>query len=272
MRGYVALLSLPALMLAALIISADQSPAAASSAELADVGHCPAERFVVAIDIGHTPQQPGADSARGVPEYEFNERLAREIRAALHAAGLDRAFIVADRADGQLTLTGRTRIAAAAGAQIFLSVHHDSVQPQYLSDWEVDGQVRRYSDRFSGYSLFVSERNPRFADSVAFGRRLAAALRERGLAPTLHHAEPIAGENRPLLDSELGLYRYDGLAVLRTARMPAVLLEAGIIVNRDEELRLDDAVHRADIVAAVVAAVHATCAALEDASDPVGMR
>jgi len=272
MRGYIAGLSLPALMLAAMTVSAEQSPPAASSVELADVGDCPAERFVVAIDIGHTPRQPGAVSAHGVPEYAFNERLAREIEAALDAAGLERAFIVAARADDQLTLTRRTRIAAEAGAQLFLSVHHDSVRPQYLSDWEIDGQVRRYSDRFSGYSVFVSGRNPRFADSVAFGRRLAGALRERGLAPTLHHAEPIAGENRPLLDPELGLYRYDGLAVLRTARMPAALLEAGIIVNRDEERRLDDAVHRADIVDAVVAAVQATCAVLEDAPDWGGMR
>jgi N-acetylmuramoyl-L-alanine amidase len=51
-----------------------------------------------------------------------------------------------------------------------------------------------------------------------------------------------------------------------------VLLEAGIIVNRDEERRLDDAVHRADIVDAVVAAVQATCAVLEDAPDRGGMR
>jgi N-acetylmuramoyl-L-alanine amidase len=43
----------------------------------------------------------------------------------------------------------------------------------------------------------------------------------------LHHAEPVAGESRELIDRALGIYRYDELAVLRTATMPAVLFEAG---------------------------------------------
>ena len=34
------------------------------------------------------------------------------------------------------------------------------------------------------------------------------------------------------------MHRYDGLAVLKTAAMPAVLVEAGVIVNPDEEARL----------------------------------
>ena len=52
-----------------------------------------------------------------------------------------------------------------------------------------------------------------------------------GEKPSLYHAEPIAGENRPLLDRRLGVHRFDGLAVLKTATMPAVLVEAGVIVN-----------------------------------------
>ena len=59
-----------------------------------------------------------------------------------------------------------------------------------------------------------------------------------GREPSLYHAEPIAGENRPLLDRRLGVHRFDGLAVLKTATMPAVLVEAGVIVNPDDEARV----------------------------------
>ena len=49
--------------------------------------------------------------------------------------------------------------------------------------------------------------------------------------PTLHHAEKIKGENRELIDRELGIYLFDDLVVLRTAQCPAVLFESGVIIN-----------------------------------------
>jgi hypothetical protein len=65
-----------------------------------------------------------------------------------------------------------------------------------------------------------------------------AALTERGLAYSAHHAEPIRGEGRQLIDKALGIYRYDQLFVLRFNAAPAVLLEAGIIVNCADEVVL----------------------------------
>ena len=56
------------------------------------------------------------------------------------------------------------------------------------------------------------------------------------MRPSLHHAEPIEGENREVIDRLNGVYRFDDLVVLRSAAMPAVLLEAGIIKHREEEL------------------------------------
>jgi hypothetical protein len=49
--------------------------------------------------------------------------------------------------------------------------------------------------------------------------------------------------------------------VLRNTLMPAVLLEAGSIVNRKEELELATPERRALISAAIVAAVEEFCAA-----------
>ena len=40
------------------------------------------------------------------------------------------------------------------------------------------------------------------------------------------------------MDKDLGLYEFDDLIVLKTAAMPAVLLECGVIVNRSEEASL----------------------------------
>ena len=39
---------------------------------------------LVSIDIGHTPGRGGATSARGIPEYVFNKRLARFLAHSIH--------------------------------------------------------------------------------------------------------------------------------------------------------------------------------------------
>lgn len=224
---------------------------------------CPG--FRVALDIGHTLRDPGAISARGRTEFSFNATLAREVRAGLAVAGIE-AFPINE--DGTIeSLEQRTMAAKRERAALFLSIHHDSVQPRYLSEWTVDGHTHRYSDHFRGFSLFVSERNTAYHESLHFATLLGRQLLARGLTPTLHHAEPIPGENRPLLNDELGIYRFDDLVVLRTATVPAVLFEAGVIVHRDEELDLSDPAYRARHVRAVVAAVGDYCRWIESADD-----
>lgn len=189
--------------------------------------------FKVALDVGHTLSQPGATSATGVAEFVYNQRLARAVDGALKRGGIATVMIGEDGAP--LALAARSRQAQAAGASLFLSLHHDSVQPQYLSTWMVGGQSRPYSDVFRGYSVFVSNAGREPSGSLRFAALLGGAMREAGFRPSMHHALPVPGEGRPVVDATLGIFRFDGLAVLRTATMPAALLEAAIIVNREEE-------------------------------------
>ena len=200
-------------------------------------GACDPASFLVAIDPGHSPREPGALSARGRGEYRFNDDLADVLVAELAKAGLKNVLLTRERGD-DIALLQRTAAANRHSARLFISLHHDSVQPHYLVPWEVDGQRRFYSDAFSGYSLFYSQKNADPGASLAFARLLGARLRAAGFVPTPHHADPIRGEHRELVDPGRGIYRFDGLAVLRSARMPALLVEAGVIVNRRDEALL----------------------------------
>jgi N-acetylmuramoyl-L-alanine amidase len=130
--------------------------------------------------------------------------------------------------------------------------------------WEYEGKKNYYSDRFSGYAIFVSNDNPAHADSLAFGRSLGQELQKRGLHYTPHYTFPVMGRYRhQLIDPEAGVYRYDHLRVLHSALMPAVLLEAGSIVNRPEELELATPERRKIVAEAVTAAVEDFCASRE---------
>ena len=230
------------------------SPAAAGP-------RCAPEAFVVAVDAGHHRASPGAISARGVPEFEFNRRLATLLLGELRGRGFTAAFGIG--ASGEpLSLADRAELANRGGADLLISIHHDSVQPRYLSDWRYGGRELKYSDEFSGYSIFYSEKNPAPIRSKLFRQLLGSELRRRGLRPSLHHAEPIPGENRDLIDGEKAIYRFDDLVVLRAAEMPAVLIECGIIVNREEEERLRSPRHQGRIIAAIAGAVRAYCDAV----------
>ncbi len=208
---------------------------------------------VVALDAGHTDAAPGATSARGRPERLFNLRLAEEVEKALVSKGISVRRIPAGG------LVERAR--AADGADLLLSIHHDSVQPRFLEPWVHDGVERRRTRHARGHSFFVSAENPRFEASVRIATAIGAQLAAAAFAPTLHHAEPIDGEGRPLLDAALGLYRFDGLVVLKSASVPALLFEAGVIANDEDEARADDPSHRARLVDALARALSASCPA-----------
>jgi N-acetylmuramoyl-L-alanine amidase len=217
-------------------------------------GHCGKADFVIAIDIGHSRAKPGAISSRGVGEFHFNKDLAVLLHHELVEAGFTGAFLINE--DGSdMSLRQRADAANEKKAGLFISIHHDSVQPRYLSTWNHQGTNRAYSDKYRGYSLFYSEKNKEKEESFVLAGLLGSELRGKGLAPTLHHAEKIEGEGRELVDKDKGIYRFDDLVVLKTTTMPAVLLECGIIVNRDEEILLSDAAYRKTMVQALASAI-----------------
>lgn len=219
---------------------------------------CDRAAFRVVLDVGHSPEAPGARSARGIDEYRYNLALSAAIEARLRGQGFSGTARMLTEG-GRETLGLRAAKANRLGAGLLLSIHHDSVQTAYLERWTVAGTEQRYSDRFRGWSLFVSQGGGRPRESAAFARLLADRLLASGLPFSRHHAEPIRGENRRFLDAQRGIYRYDALAVLAAAEVPAVLLEAGLIVNRDEEVALSDPRRQAQIAAAVTEAVEAFC-------------
>lgn len=214
----------------------------------------------VAIDVGHSLQSPGATSARGKVEFEFNRDLAQIVSQSITAAG-GQAFEIG--ADGK-SVDPETRPveATAHNAKFFLSIHHDSVQPQYLEDWTWQDGVQHHTNRFSGFSLFVSRKNKQMAASLHCASAMGASLRAAGFKPSEYHAEKIEGENRPWADQANGVYYYDNLIVLKNAKIPAVLLEAGVIVNEDEEQRLLDPKIRRTIGKAVATGL-ANCGMLK---------
>jgi N-acetylmuramoyl-L-alanine amidase len=223
---------------------------------------CQRSAFRVVVDVGHTLDVPGAISARGVPEYAFNLQLAEQVKQALVDAGFNQTVLLISEKDPPLGLFERAARANAVAADLFISIHHDSVPDYLLETWDYDGQQNHFSDRFKGFAIFISDDNPDRIGSLLFGRFLGKELETRGMQYTPHYTlELMRHRRRELVDAEAGVYRYNALVVLRATRMPAVLLEAGSIINRQEELAMATPERRTLTSAAVEAAVEDFCAA-----------
>jgi N-acetylmuramoyl-L-alanine amidase len=256
-RTAAAVVAALALACAGARLAAGEEPAAAP----APAASCRAADFRVVLDVGHTAEVPGAISAHGIPEFLFNLRLAEDAKQKLVKAGFDKTTLLVTDKPPPLGLLERAWRANKLGADLFIALHHDSVPDYLLHAWDYAGQPLHYNDDFPGYAIFVSNANGDRAGSLAFGHVLGQELEARGLAFTPHYTSPVMRHRRrELVDAQAGVYRYDRLAVLERTRMPAVLLEAGSIINRTEELELATPERRDLISGAVVAAVTEFCA------------
>lgn len=223
-------------------------------------GKCDPSTLRIVLDVGHTAESEGAISARNVAEFAFNLRLARLIEEKLKAEGFAETRLLLTEGKARPSLFRRVASANNLHADLLLSIHHDSVPNKMLEDWEFEGKKSHYSDRFSGYSVFVSRENPDFRTSLRFAELVAGEMKAGGLRYAAQYSLPIMGSNQhPLLNKDTGIYSYDELIVLRKTAMPAVLLEAGSIINRDEELAMDSPERRNIIAGGVASAVKEFC-------------
>ena len=229
-----------------------------------------AKDIVIFLDVGHIarPPQPrcplfitcpsGQPSARGETEFDYNLVLAKRISEELADTRFTSSNVMVT--SGSDDLYGRADRASRMNTDIFLSIHHDGVDDHYLKPWIYQGVRNYYYDDSTGFSLHVSTINGGYPDSLTLARLLADQLLASGLHfNTIHEASNPVGAHKQYLDSTRGIYRRDDLPQLSRARMPAVLLEAGVIVNRDEELLIATPLYKTTIARAVVAAVQNFC-------------
>ena len=114
--------------------------------------------------------------------------------------------------------------------------------------------MRGFSNLRAGATVFVSRRNPQFARSFKCASAIGAQLRAAGFARSPHHADwPPSVFS--WFDRSNGVRYHQNIGVLYRTDTPAVLLEAGVIVNRAEELALRDPATQQRLAAAVAQGV-----------------
>ena len=214
--------------------------------------------LVIAIDAGHGGQDPGAHGRGGTREKDVTLAIAKRLAAAIDAEEGMRAVLIRD-GDYFITLGSRTRKARQLGADMFVSVHADSVRNREVSGSSVyvlslrgaSDEAARWlaesenaADLKGGVSLDVNDdvlasvlldvtQKEAVSDSVEAADSVLSALRGVG---TVHGIPRV---------------RHAGFVVLKSPDIPSMLVETAFISNVADERRLRDGAHQQRIAEAI---------------------
>lgn len=213
--------------------------------------------LVVAIDAGHGGQDPGAIGRGGTREKDVTLAIARRLAKAIDAEDGMRAVLIRD-GDYFISLRGRMRKARDAGADMFVSVHADSVLDRSVSGSSVyvlslrgasDEAARWLAERENAADLMggvsLDDKNDVLAsvlldvtqkEAVSNSVEAAAAV-----LTSLRHVGHVHGTR----------VRHAGFMVLKSPDIPSMLVETAFISNAGDERRLRDAAYQQKVAEAI---------------------
>ncbi|MBN9234516.1 MULTISPECIES: N-acetylmuramoyl-L-alanine amidase [Phyllobacteriaceae] len=202
-------------------------------------------RFTVVLDPGHGGVDGGAEGLNGTIEKDVTLAFAKELRDKLVAEGKYDVSLTRDD-DTYLRLDDRVRIARQRGANLFISIHADTIRLKGIrgatvytvsdkaSDPEAQALAARenLSDQFAG--MEIKEESQEVTDI------LIDLIRRETHSFSMGFAQTLVGQ----LSTSVGLinnpHRFAGFRVLKAPDVPSVLVELGYLSNAKDEAQLTD--------------------------------
>ncbi len=209
-----------------------------------------AEKPLIVLDPGHGGQDPGAVGVGGIYEKDITLAAAREVKRQLEATGRYRVRLTRD-ADVFIRLRDRVAIGREAGADLFISLHADSISSGDMRGLSIYTLSDKASDREA--EMLAAKENRADAlvglDLTGENPLVANILIDLAQRDTKNHSKRFAtlalqslGREVPLIPSKP--HRQAGFAVLTAPDVPSVLVEMGYLSNRKDAGLLASAAHR----------------------------
>jgi N-acetylmuramoyl-L-alanine amidase len=202
--------------------------------------------LVVAVDAGHGGQDPGALGRGGTREKDVTLAIARRLAAAIDAEPGMRAVLIRD-GDYFITLGGRTRKARQLGADMFVSVHADSVRSREVSGSSVYVLSLRGASDEAARWLAESENAADLKGGVSLDDKddlLASVLldvtQKESVSSSVDAADSVLASLRRIGTVHRPRVQHAGFVVLKSPDIPSMLVETAFISNAADERRLRD--------------------------------
>jgi N-acetylmuramoyl-L-alanine amidase len=198
----------------------------------------------VVIDPGHGGNDPGAIGRRShTKEKEMALVLAKKLRGALQQAGLK--VVMTRDSDLFISLSKRANIANRSGADLFVSVHINSSRSRSLRGFECYYLSNATDDNARAVEAFENSSLKLDKDAdIEHSRLLDKTLWDMTLTENRLESAELAGYICEAVENSLATgnrgVKSARFYVLKYTHMPSILVEAGYISNKFEELKLKD--------------------------------
>ena len=210
----------------------------------------PAVKVMVALDPGHGGVDPGATGINGIHEKDITLATAFEVRRQLEASGRFRVMMTRED-DEFVPLRERVARARQAGADLFISLHADSIAKAEIRGLSIYTQSDKGSDH-EAETLAAKENRADAIGGIDLShendKMVASILIDLAQRDTRNHSHRFAtmvlhdvGRVLPLLPKP---DRSAAFAVLTAPDVPSVLIEMGYLSNINDATLLTQAEHR----------------------------
>jgi N-acetylmuramoyl-L-alanine amidase len=207
------------------------------------------DRRVVAIDPGHGGVDPGAIGVSKVYEKDLVLKVANALKAELESRGGYKVVLTRET-DVYIQLRERIAIARRAGAEIFISLHADSIDDKGLRGLSVYTLSENASDEEAA-ALATSENKSDIIAGIDFSTEEPAVTdilidlaQRRTMNLSTRLANTVVEEMGPRTRLLNRPRRSAGFAVLKAPDVPSVLIELGFLSNSKDEEALRSASKR----------------------------
>lgn len=224
-------------------------------------GYVRGREIVVAVDPGHGGHDPGAVGRARTKEKDVALAVGKLLASRINAERGMRAILVR-KGDYYVDHRERTEIARRNKADLFISIHADSIDDRRAKGASVyvlslkgasDEAAKRLAQRENASGLVggvsLADKDPVLASvllDLSQNAALSASLdvgskviRELGKVGTVHRRR----------------VQLAGLLVLKSPDVPSILVETNFISNPNEEKKLKSSAHQKRLASAILAGI-----------------
>ncbi|HTY66920.1 MAG TPA: N-acetylmuramoyl-L-alanine amidase [Alphaproteobacteria bacterium] len=217
----------------------------------------PERVHVVALDAGHGGVDPGTIGMGGIFEKNITLPTVLELRRQLEATGHYKVVLTRNQ-DIFVPLRERVAIARAANAELFISIHADSIRNRDTRGASVYTLSETASDAEAA-ALAAKENRADIIAGVNLAhenKEVTSILIDLAQRESMNRSATLAS----LLVDDLGRqihlipvkpHRFAGFAVLKAPDIPSVLIELGYLSNPGDEKLLTEGRERAKVAVAI---------------------